>query len=113
MRRPQNPNRAKLLRGLIMKLLYFAEQSEPINPDDPTLLSYDVLTLSLEHQGSRPGDDELNALMRYLEGKRYVDVQWLEDGSGRWDAVRVLPLGIDLVEQSVTDPGVTFSKRRA
>lgn len=107
-----DPNRAKVLRGLIMKLLYLAEQSEPINPDDPTLLSYDVITMSLEHQGARPSDDELNALMRYLEGKLYVRVQWLEDGSGRWDAVRILPSGIDLVEQSIVDRGVQFSRRR-
>jgi hypothetical protein len=95
-----------------MRFLYLAEQSDPINPDDPTLLNYQVIVTTLEQQAVRPPDDELNALLRYLESKGYVQVQWLNDGTGGWSAVRILSLGTDLVEGSIEDAGVKFSKRR-
>lgn len=107
-----DPRRAKVLRGSILSLLYLAEQSDPINPDDPTLISREILTISLENLGMLPPNEELHSYLRYLEQKKYIEVSWLSDGSGLFGSVRLLPSGTDLVEGSETDNGVTFRKRR-
>lgn len=110
--RKTDPLRLKILRGVILNLLYMAAQGEALNPDDPMSMSRDVLTLTMEQLKSLPSSEDLHSSLRYLDAKRYVEVDWSHDGSGRFNTVRLLPTGMDLVERSVSDPGVVFQQRR-
>lgn len=107
-----DPNRLRIFRGVLMTLLYTATQGEATNPDDPNVVSADVLVASLEALSARPVDDELRSAVNYLEMKKYLEIEWLHDGTGMFRSVRLSALGMDLVERTVTDGGVLFSQRR-
>lgn len=107
-----DPSRLKIFRGVLMNLLYIATQGDSVNADDPSVVNRDVLVTSLESLGAMPSDEELRNATRYLEQKDYVKVEWLRDGSGIFNSVKLLAKGIDLCERTLEDAGVTFSQRR-
>lgn len=107
-----DPSRLKIFRGVLMNLLYIATQGNSVNADDPSVVSREVLVTSLESLRALPGDEELRNAARYLEAKEYIKVEWLRDGSGVFNSVRLLAKGIDLCERTTEDAGVTFSRRQ-
>lgn len=106
-----DPKRARMLRGLVLRVIHTAAEGEALNPDDPYAISRDVLTMTLEALKMLPGEAELHNILRYLEGKSYVRVEWLKDGSGGYEWVRILPGGIDVNDGTVGDPGVMVQIR--
>lgn len=111
--RKSDPLRLKILRGVILNLLYMAANGEALNPDDPMTMSRDVLVLTMEQLKVLPPTADLYAAVRYLEAKGYVRTGWVPDGTGGFSSVELLPAGIDLVERSTSDPGVIFQQRRS
>lgn len=107
-----DPARQRALRGVILRLAHLAAASEASNPDDPYVLSRNVLVQTLETTGELPAGDELRGALRYLEAKRYIQVTWLRDGTGEFVNFRLEASGIDLVEGTCTDAGVSFLRRR-
>lgn len=107
-----DPDRLKIFRGVLVTLLYIATQGDSVNVDDPDIVSRDVLLASLETLRARPSDEDLRNALRYLDRKDYARIEWSNDGSGSFDAVKLLAGGVDLYEGTVNDGGVTFSKRR-
>lgn len=100
-----------MLRGLVLRVIHTAAEGEALNPDDPYAISREVLTMTLEALKMMPSEAELHNVLRYLEGKHYVYVEWLKDGSGRFDWVRLLPHGIDVNDGTHADPGVQTQVR--
>lgn len=107
-----DPARLRQLRGRILQLLYLAAMSEAGNPDDPYTVSRGVLVGTLEHASELPSNEDLRGALRVLEEKSAVKVTWRHDGSGDFVSLRLLALGIDLVEGAVSDPGISFTRRR-
>lgn len=107
-----DPLRLKILRGVILRLLYMAAQGEALNPDDPYTIGRDTLVATLEELDTLPADEDLKGAVRYLEAKGYVKAKWRSDGTGWFQSVSLLPAGIDLVERTTDDPAVMFSRRR-
>jgi hypothetical protein len=110
--RRNDPARPRTVRGNVLWLMYMAMHGDPLNPDDPAVMGRQLLVQTLEHLKMLPATAELNNAIRYLEAKGYVDAEWENDGTGDLKSVRLLPTGMDLVELSTTDPGVTFVRRR-
>ncbi len=104
--------RSRVQRGSVLSVLHLAAFAEATNPDDPTRVGRNVLYMALEQAGELPPPEELRSALRYLEEKKAVRVEWRRDGTGEFDAVRLLALGMDLVEGTVLDPGVRFLGRR-
>lgn len=104
-----DPMRLKLLRGAVMRALYVAVMAseEPINPEDPFTLPRGVLARILEMGGLLPSRSELNAAVRYLTEKGYLEATWDE---GEFRKVRLTTRGIDLVEGSLKDDGVLLPR---
>lgn len=102
----------KLLRGNILNIIYMAWQGEALNPDDPLACGKSVLVATMENLKILPSNQELKAGLRYLEAKGYVDVEWLQDGTGGFESVRLTAKGIDLVEGTLKDDGVMFTNRK-
>ena len=107
-----DPARLRQLRGRVLQLLYLAAMSEAGNPDDPYTVSRGVLVGTLEHAGELPASEDLRGALRVLEEKAAVKVVWRHDGTGDFVSLRLLALGIDLVEGAVVDPGISFARRR-
>jgi hypothetical protein len=107
-----DPARLRQQRGSVLYVIYLAAVAEAANPDDPDRVGRNVLVMTLEQAGELPSNEELRNALRYLEGKGAVKVEWRHDGTGEFDAVRILTLGKDLAEGTVTDPGVQFARRR-
>jgi hypothetical protein len=112
MLKSNSPRDLQYLRGNILNLLNLAVQGEALNPDDPTRMGRTVLVQTMENLAILPSNEKLRGALRYLEGKGYIAVEWDRDGSGDFAAIRLLPAGIDLVEGSISDPGVKFAIRR-
>lgn len=51
----------------------------------------------------------MNAAVRYLQQKGYVEAVWDEDGE--FTLVRLTTQGMDLVEGNLKDPGVLLPRR--
>lgn len=102
--------RPKLLRGAVMQALYVAvlATEEPLNAADPFTLPRGVVARILEMGGLLPSRSELNAAVRYLDEKGYVEATWEE---GDWTRIRLTTRGIDLVEGSVQDAGVILPRK--
>lgn len=109
--RQTNPTHLKIGRGLILRLIYLAAANNALNPDAPTTMNKSVLVMTMEDLQVLPKDEDLRANLRYLEDKKYVEVEWSHDGTGDFKWVKLLPSGTDLVEGSTTDPGVLFQRR--
>jgi hypothetical protein len=112
MLRRNDPLRLKILRGVVLKMLYVAAHAEPLNADEPYTMGRDVLTLTLEELDTMPSNEDLVGAVRYLDAKGYVRVRWSKDGTGGFESVTLQPTGIDLVERTTEDPAVAFSRRR-
>lgn len=108
----RDPKRARMLRGLILYVIHVAAEGDALNPDDPYCIGHYELTRTLEELKSLPAEAELHNALRYLEGKKYVEVGWKMDGSGSFEWVRLLPAGIDVNDGTTTDPGVLVRVRR-
>ncbi|MEN2983250.1 MAG: hypothetical protein ABDH20_12405 [Thermus sp.] len=104
-----DPMRLKLLRGAVMRALYVAVMApeEPINAEDPFTLPRGVLARILEMGGLLPSRPELNAAVRYLSEKGYLEASWEE---GEFTRVRLTTRGIDLVEGTLRDEGVLLPR---
>lgn len=111
LKRP-DPVRLRQLRARVLQLAYLAAMSEASNPDDPYTLSRNVLVGTLEQADELPSGEDLRAAVRYLETKGTIEVRWLRDGTGEFASFRLRAYGIDLVEGSAVDNGITFSRRR-
>lgn len=113
MLRHTNPQRARILRGQVLELLYLSGMAEALNADDPYAMAKGVLMATLEGIQMLPSDDELEATLRYLgdQEKGYVQVDWANNGKGGWNFVRLTTKGIDLYERTITDHGVYFPRR--
>lgn len=105
-----DPLRPKLLRGAVVQALYVAviTPEEPLNAADPFTLPRGVVARILEMGGFLPSRAELNAAVRYLDEKGYVEATWEE---GEWTRIRLTTKGIDLVEGSLQDAGVILPRR--
>lgn len=66
-----------------------------------------MLARILEMGGLLPSRSELNAVVRYLTEKGYLEATWDE---GEFQVVRLTTRGIDLVEGSVKDDGVLLPR---
>lgn len=106
-----DPARLKQLRGRILRVAYLAAMAEAGNPDDPYTVSRGVLVGTLEHAGELPSNEDMRGALRVLEEKGAVKVAWRNDGSGEFASFRLLALGIDLVEGTVSDPGIALTRR--
>jgi len=107
-----DPARLRQLRGRVLHIVYLAAMSEVGNPDDPLTVSRGVLVGTLEHSGELPSTEDLRGALRVLEEKGAVTVAWRHDGSGEFAHLRLLALGIDLVEGALSDPSITLVRRR-
>ncbi|GEM48822.1 hypothetical protein [Deinococcus cellulosilyticus] len=108
-----NPTHLKIGRGLILRLIYLAANNNALNPDAPTTMNKTILVMSMEDLQMLPSENDLRSNIRYLEEKGYVTADWLHDGSGDFKWVKLEPSGTDLVEGSISDPGVLFQRRQA
>ena len=102
----------KTLRADVLSFCYLIANGHSHNPDDPNLIAKGTLSQSLEYAGKLPSDDALNDAIRYLQGLKALNVEWIEDGDGDWLKVRLEIYGMDLVEGSVSHKGLLFPKRR-
>jgi hypothetical protein len=105
-----DPVKQKLLRGAVMRALYVAVMASesPIHAEDPMTLPRGVLARVLELQGLLPARSELNAVVRYLAEKGYLEAAW--DDEGEFIRVRLTTRGIDLVEGTLRDDGVLLPR---
>lgn len=111
MLRPNDPARTRRLRGQVLRIAYMAANAEVSNPDDPYVISRNVLVGTLEHAGELPSGQDLRAAMRYLEAKGCVEVTWRRDGTGEFDKFRLRAYGIDLVEGVENDRAIELGNR--
>ncbi len=102
----RDPNRPKIIRGAVLQVLYLHAMGTeaPLNVADPYAMPRGVLVRTLEYSRILPARPELNAAVRYLQSKGYLQAEWDEDGEIK--VVRLTERGIDLVEGSINDPGV-------
>jgi hypothetical protein len=107
-----DPRRSRLIRGIILHLIWLAGNGDGLNPNDPFRMARGVLTTALEGMQQLPNASDLTSAVRYCEEKGYVDVAWLSDGSGDFESLKLLVAGIDIVESTTIDPGVTIPKYR-
>ena len=112
MLRTPNADRARMLRGIILNCLHVASQGQALYPDYSNKMGRDVLLMTLEKLASLTSNEELHATLNYLQGKQYIEVAWLNDGTGSFASIELLVAGIDLAEGTTQDPGVTFRLRR-
>ncbi len=107
-----DPRRARAIRGTILHLIWLAGNGESLNPDDPFSISRGVLTTALEQMRQLPNGIDLNSAARYCEEKKYLECEWLKDGSSEFENLRLTATGIDLVEGTINDPGVLIPNLR-
>ena len=98
--------RVKMIRGLVLHLLWLAGNGESLNPNNPFAMSRTILVSALEQLQQLPPIPEMNAAARYLEEKSYLEVTWAKDGTGYFESVKLTANGMDLVEGARTDVGV-------
>jgi hypothetical protein len=100
--------RARMIRGVVLQLLYLAGNGEALNASDPFCMNYGILVSALQEMRQLPPLLDLGNAVRYLEERKYIEVVWAKgvERSGEWEAVRLTTTGIDLVEATTTDPGV-------
>lgn len=110
--KPRDPRHRRMMRGQILQLIYMAWQTGALPPEDPQCMSRNILVMTLEELKLLPSSEHLRADLHYLEGKGYLDAEWRRDGSGDFDWVRLTEKGVDVVEESATDPGVTLPRRQ-
>jgi hypothetical protein len=106
--------RIKILRGEILFVLHlFASglEDKPFYPDHPWRLPARSLKLYLEGRHQLPSDDELDSILRYLSGKNYVEVAWLNDGKGGFEYVEITTKGVDLMDGTLADDGIAVLRR--
>lgn len=106
-----NDKTSAVQRGRLLEVLYLAAMSGEVNPDDPFAMSRRTLEATLEQLRELPSPEIMAFNLRYLEGKRYVAVEWTNDGRGGWDSVRLLPAGVELVEGASSDALVYLIRR--
>jgi hypothetical protein len=107
-----DPRRSRFLRGTILQLVYIAGNGDSLNPDDPFAMSRNVLTTALTQLRQLPSAVDLNNSVRYLAEKHYLDVTWAQGDSGAFESIKLLATGIDVVEGTTNDPGVTIPNLR-
>ncbi|UZX15010.1 hypothetical protein KQ693_10320 [Thermus sp. PS18] len=107
----RDPNRQRLVRGTILQALYINAMGAdpPVNVQDPYAMPRGVLARVLELSHLLPSRSEMNAAVRYLQQKGYVEAAW--DEEGEFTLVRLTGAGMDLVEGTTRDPGVLFPRR--
>ncbi|WP_243092558.1 hypothetical protein [Thermus hydrothermalis] len=108
--RRADPLKHKLLRGAVMRTVYLAVMGSetPINAEDPMTLPRGVLARILELNGLLPVRSELNAAVRYLSEKGYLEAAY--DEEGEFTRVRLTTRGIDLVEGTLRDEGILLPR---
>lgn len=107
----RDPNRQRLIRGTILQALYLNAfgVDAPVNIHDPYAMPRGVLARVMELSHVIPARSEMNAAVRYLQQKGYVEAVWDEDGE--FTLVRLTTQGMDLVEGNLKDPGVLLPRR--
>jgi hypothetical protein len=108
----KDPRRARAIRGIVMHLIWLAGNGESLNPNDPFSISRGVLVAALEQMKQLPNASDLASAVRYCEEKGYLEVQWLKDGSGDFESLRLSVQGIDVVEGTHTDAGIFIPNLR-
>lgn len=108
-----DPRKTRAVRGIILQLMWWAANGEgSLNPANPYQIARGVLERALDEMRSHPGVNEMDNALRYLEGKGYVEIQWSPTERGAWEAVTLTTSGIDVVEGTLPDAGVTVSRLR-
>ncbi len=102
-----DPRKTRLVRGIILQLVWLAANGESLNPANPYEIARGVLERALDEMRSHPGASEMDNALRYLEGREYIRVQWHPTERGVWEAVTLTTNGIDVVEGTTPDAGVT------
>jgi hypothetical protein len=108
----KDPRRARAIRGVILHLIWLAGNGDSLNPDDPFSISRGVLVAALEQMKQLPNASDLASAVRYCEEKKYLEVAWAKDGSGDFESLRLTVQGIDVVEGTTTDAGVSVPSLR-
>ena len=90
----------RLVRGRVLKFLRTAGFKH---------IAADVLVGMLTGCGHRITISSLLATLQYLVDKEYVEIQEATfEGIGAVTTARITAKGVDLLEESVSDPGVTL-----
>lgn len=108
----KDPRRARAIRGVILHLIWLAGNGDSLNPDDPFSISRGVLVAALTEMRQLPNANDLAGAVRYCEEKGYLEVSWAKDGSGDFESLRLTVRGIDVVEGTSADAGVTVPSMR-
>jgi hypothetical protein len=107
-----DPRRARFLRGTILQLVYLAGNGDSLNPDDPFAMSRGVLTTALDQLRQLPSAVDMNNAVRYLDEKGYLEVVWERGDTGAFESIKLVATGIDIVEGTISDPGVSIPNLR-
>ncbi len=98
----------RIIRGRILIMLYVGQGVEG------RLTYTDETLLKVLHSSGYPDVTlaQFHGFLNYLKEKGYVETVVREDELSLMytHEVKLAPLGVDLVEGSVTDPGVVISK---
>jgi hypothetical protein len=90
----------RLIRGRILKLLRSVDFNH---------ISADVLVSTLTGCGHQLTITSLLGILQYLLDKEYVETHEAKvEGLGTMTMARITAKGVDLLEQSVSDPGVAL-----
>lgn len=90
----------RLIRGRILKLLRSVDFNH---------ISADVLVSTLSGCGHQLTITSLLGVLQYLVDKEYVEIQGAKfEGVGTVTTARITAKGVDLLEESVSDPGVAL-----
>lgn len=110
-----NDRYEKLLRGVTLYIIYTAYNEGLTDPMNPRTINRMVLETSLSTRGMMPQGNDMPRCLEWLEGAKYITVEWGMDNRREYDSVTLTQEGLNLVQDRRArerEPGLTLPPRR-
>ena len=105
----------RMTRGVVLSTLYIAWHEGLTDPARPRTLGRAVLETSLSGRAAMPPRQDLIRALDWLEGAKYIEVEWAMDDHTDYEHVTMMQAGLALYENKKSaqvESGVVLPPRR-